>query len=221
MRHLFLSYPLTSEIPIYGKTAARIEFKVLSSKKKSGFNRTGWMGLGNHWGTHVDAPAHFFERGPSVSALPARTWRFETPQVLSIRLEPGALVSKKDIEGRVDHRTDLLLLRSGWWKKRGGHDYSLRNPGVLAEVGLWLRRACPKLRAVGFDWISLSSFLNRGLGREAHRAFLDPNAKGSPILIFEDMDLSANLQGLLQVWAMPLRVAAADSAPCTVIGVCR
>jgi len=42
------------------------------------------------------------------------------------------------------------------------------------------------LEPPGFDSISVSSFQNRMVGREAHRAFLDPKA---PILLLEDIDL--------------------------------
>jgi hypothetical protein len=60
---------------------------------------------------------------------------------------------------------------------------------------------------------------NRELGRQAHRAFLNPESDGYPILIIEDMDLSANLNGLKQVWVAPLLVEGIDSAPYTIIGI--
>ena len=220
MSYLFLSYPLASEIPVYGKVRASMELKEVTSIKKGDSSHSFWIGMNNHWGTHVDASAHFFEKAARASSLSAETWHFKAPQVISLTLAPGALVAKKDLVGKPDRETDLLLLKSGWWKKRGKKDYSLRNPGVLPETARWLRRAFPKLRAIGFDWVSVSSFLWRELGRQTHRAFLDPEAAGRPVLIFEDMDLSGDLRRLKEVWALPLRVTAADSAPCTVVGVC-
>ena len=54
------------------------------------------------------------------------------------------------------------------------------------------------------------------LGREAHRAFLDPK---SPLLILEDMDLRAlNKHSKIEKIAIaPLRIAKCDGLPCTVL----
>ena len=47
---------------------------------------------------------------------------------------------------------------------------------------------------IGFDFISLSSYTHRNLGRKAHRAMLGKmdisGVQLDPILIIEDMDLS-------------------------------
>jgi len=117
--------------------------------------------------------------------------------------------------------SDLLLIQSGFGRFRGTEKYSCCNPGFAPETGTWLRKGHPSLRAIGFDFISLSPYQNRDLGRESHRAFLDPRGVNSPILIIEDMDLSGNLSDLLWVWVVPLRIEGLDSAPCTVIGVFR
>ncbi len=96
--------------------------------------------------------------------------------------------------------------------------YSCDNPGIHPEVGGYLRELFPRIRAIGIDWISISPYQNRELGREAHRAFFDQEGRNNPVLLIEDMDLSNDLKGLTEVWASPLRVERVDSAPCTVIG---
>jgi kynurenine formamidase len=75
---------------------------------------------------------------------------------------------------------------------------------------------------IGFDFISLSSYAHRDLGREAHRAFLaeleiDGDNK-DPILIIEDMDLSKIKICLSKIIVSPLRFEMADGAPVTVFG---
>ena len=74
--------------------------------------------------------------------------------------------------------------------------YATNNPGLHPDLGRWFRVNYPEIRAVGMDWISISSFAHRETGREAHRAFLDPDGAGQPIVILEDMDLSSDLQNL-------------------------
>jgi kynurenine formamidase len=113
----------------------------------------------------------------------------------------------------------LLLIKSGFSSFRGTEKYTNGNPGLKPEVGLWLRETHPYVRAVGLDFISLSPYRNRALGREAHRAFLDPDGLNSPVMLIEDMNLSQDLSGLISVWVFPLRIGGVDSAPCTAIGV--
>ena len=86
------------------------------------------------------------------------------------------------------------------------------------ELALWLRQDFPAVRAIGMDWISVSSYESRELGRQAHRAFLNPDGEGSPVLIIEDMNLSKNLKNLAEVLVVPILIETIDSAPCTVIG---
>ena len=81
-----------------------------------------------------------------------------------------------------------------------------------------MRENLPSIRMIGIDWISISPYQDRELGREAHRVFLDQKGRNNPVLLIEDMDLSGDLKELTEVWASPLRVERVDSAPCTVIG---
>lgn len=171
----------------------------------------------NHWGTHVDCPAHFFKDGLAIADYPAETWFFEKPFVLSLSLEENGLLYSKDIEA-VPAGTDLLLIKTGFSRFRGTEKYSTCNPGISPETGIWLREKLASVRAIGFDFISISPYKNRAIGKAAHNAFLDPQGAGEPILIIEDMDLACDLAGLASVWVLPLRIAGIDSAPCTVIG---
>ena len=217
MKHISLSYLLANEIPVYGgRGSLKIEnIKSLHSGDSANvFSFT----MENHWGTHIDCPAHFFENGLSAADYPPETWFFKKPFVLPLKIEENSLVSPEDID-KIPEGTDLLLIKSGFSCFRGTEKYTHNNPGLMPEVGIRLREKHPYVRAIGFDFISLSPYQNRNLGREAHRAFLDPEGVNAPILVIEDMDLSRDLRGLREIWVVPLRVDGIDSAPCTVIGV--
>ncbi len=205
-------------MPVYGGNADLDLMPVKNIVQRNSAN-TWRFTLENHWGTHVDCPAHFFLNGKKVTDYPAEFWLFRKPQVIQIKANPGNIIDQNDLTIDVDPTTDLLLFKSGWWKHRGKNIYVKKNPGLHPDLGLWLRMNYPEIRAIGMDWISLSSFEHRKIGREAHKAFLNPDGPGHPVLIFEDMDLSPNLQGLKEVWAAPLLIEKLDSAPCTVIGI--
>ena len=176
------------------------------------------MTLENHWGTHVDAPYHFFDDGRKIIDYPPEFWVFKSPQVIQVDLKPSEVLICGDWLNTITPGADILLFQSGWGNRRGEKIYSVENPGIHPDVGLYLRKNLPSIRAIGIDWISISPYQNRELGREAHRAFLDQKGKNNPVLLIEDKDLSGDLKGLTEVWASPLRVERVDSAPCTVIG---
>ncbi|NLW91129.1 MAG: cyclase [Syntrophomonadaceae bacterium] len=219
MRIEYLSYALKKRIPVYGSMEEVLEIlpvKAISSGDSCNVFR---VGMENHWGTHVDCPAHFFQNGKRVEQYEASFWFFNNPQIINLSAQPGQIIAMKDLSVSVENNTDFLILNSGWAKYRGQEIYCLQNPGLDPEIGLWLRKERPNVRAVGFDFISVSSFRNREVGRLAHKAFLDPDGVGDPIVLVEDMFLSYYPKKLEQVWVVPLRFDEIDSSPCTILGV--
>lgn len=217
MKYRYLSYVFKSEIPVYGGRAS-IQTSEVKSLANGDSANTFLFSIENHWGTHVDGPNHFFENGSKIADYPPEFWFFESPQILQISLGASELL---DLEGwihNVDAKSDLLLFQSGWDQLREKKIYVDDNPGIKPDVAIYLRKHYPKIKAIGIDWISISPYKNKILGREAHRAFLNPECENNPILIIEDMDLSYDLEKLKRVMAFPIRIEAIDSAPCTVIG---
>ena len=215
----FLSHRITPTLPVYGKFQQRLPQRPLKQIAKGDSCNSSAFEMENHWGTHVDAPNHFSKGGKKIDDYEAGFWYFTKPCVLSVRLKPGQLLHPDTLKNAPDAQSDLLLFKSGWSKKRNRAAYSLKGPGVHADMAAYLRGHCNKIRAIGFDWISLSSFSRREEGRAAHRAFLAPAKGRDPILIIEDMDLSHADSGLRSVVVSPLRLAGADGAPCTVFGL--
>ncbi|MEI6153722.1 MAG: cyclase family protein [Deltaproteobacteria bacterium] len=218
MRYCFLSHIIKDKMQIFGgKATVDISCvkSIIAGDSSNVFNFT----MENHWGTHVDSPRHFFDNGPKITDYPPTFWIFQRPTVLDVKLRPAELLNDIDMLKTVPINTDLLLFRSGWSSCRDQDIYGKENPGIHPDVGLFIRRHFPKIKAIGIDWVSVSSFQNRELGRETHRILLDPQGEGQPVLIIEDMDLTKDLSLLFQVWAIPLRIAEVDSTPCTVIGV--
>lgn len=217
MKFIYLSHILTEKIPVYGGEGL-LSITSVKALEKGDLANIFSFSIENHWGTHIDAPNHFFEKGQKVSDYPANLFFFESPRVIQVSLEPSDILKCDNWVEEISHDNDLLLLQAGWSRFRGQQIYSSENPGIHPEVGAYLRTNYPNIKAIGIDWISVSSFQDRELGRQAHRAFLDPKGVNKPILLIEDMDLSQDLRGLKQVWAAPLRIEGIDSAPCTVMG---
>jgi kynurenine formamidase len=178
------------------------------------------MTLLGHVGTHVDAPRHFAPDGLTLTDFAAEEFVFEHPLCIDLPLGDAGLVSRNHLEPHAVGlaQSDLLLLRTGFSAVRSTdpHRYATLSPGFSVSAARFLVERFPALRAVGLDTISLACMAHLEEGVEAHRVLLGGEERR--FLIIEDMDLSHHLRGLRRVIALPLMVAGADGAPCTVIG---
>jgi len=214
---IFLSHEIKQNMPSYGDNNFKIKFIQMKSLKRGDSCNKFSFRAESHLGTHVDAPAHFFDKGKKVIDYPPGYWHFAKPFLLELSLKENQVVEINDIK-RIPPQADILLIKSSFQRFRGKIKYSFNNPGISPSVAIWLRKKHPKIRALGIDFISVSPYQDRALGRECHRAFLDPKGENEPILILEDLNLAKVNRRLAYVWVSPLRVEFFDSAPCTVMG---
>jgi len=217
MKYRFLSHILASPLPTYGGQGSVLIDPVKSIQGGDSAN-VFRITIESHWGTHVDAPYHFFDNGKKITDYPAEFWIFKSPHTIQVDLKPSEVLEYGDWLNTITPGTEILLFQSGWGNRREEKNYCVENPGIHPEVGLYLRENLPSIRMIGIDWISISPYQDRELGREAHRVFLDRKGRNNPVLLIEDMDLSCDLTKLRELWVLPLRVEKIDSAPCTVIG---
>jgi len=215
---LYLSYILDDTTPTYGNRN-----KFISEKKASIVNgdvaNDSTINTTVHIGTHIDMPYHFFEDGQTIEDFSIDYFDFKN--VLFFELEPQSLIIKDELIALLENVEqkelfDLLIIKTGICDKRDEDVFWKENYGFSPDLAKYIRDKFPNIRALGFDSISVSSFANRMLGREAHKAFLNPQ---KPILLIEDMDLrEVNLDTKIKrIIVAPLRIAKCDGLPCTLI----
>ena len=213
---IWLSHTFSDQVPTFGGTFAPLHFEQKKNQSCGDSCNTFDFTLHNHWGTHIDAPAHFFSGEKKLAEYTPQDFIFHKVQLIDWPLEKAELITPhhlKDLKPEIE----LLLFKSHFEKFRTSTEYGEWGPGVTVEAGLWLRKNFPKLKMIGFDFISLSSFQHRTEGRLSHQAFLNPHAEGQPILIIEDMTLKELRATPNEVIIAPWRISSMDSAPCTVI----
>jgi kynurenine formamidase len=111
---------------------------------------------------------------------------------------------------------DMLLIKTGFQDKRHLPAYWANGPGLSPELAKWIRRERPFVKVLGFDFISITSFNNRPLGRLAHKEFLGVSGLNSPLRVIEDMKLDEVTKSPLVITIAPLLVGNADGSPVTV-----
>lgn len=209
-----LSHFITRDTPSYGGNSP-VNIEASSCMDHGASSNSLKFSLSNHVGTHVDLPLHFDAKGKNLNDYEAKDWFFRSIALVDIILAPGELLRVEHLQGHVSIENEVLLVRSGFEARRGDREYSHENPGVSVEACQWLRDGFPKLRILGLDFISLSSFVNREIGRTAHRVLLG-DGKNPPLRIVEDMKLAHLTEAPRNLLISPLLLEKADGTQVTV-----
>ena len=219
-----LSYTLNVRDHAFpGAPTMRIE--PFESMQKGDRLNTYNVTLFNHFGTHMDGPNPFNGPGRQLYELELSTFIFEKPLLVDIPKGRGELVEPEELM-RFDEAiraADLLLVRSGFSAMRASDNraYSEEGPAISARAAELIVERYQNLKAVGMDWISLSSPLHLEDGIRAHQIMLGKTG-AEPVLIIEDIDLSGLDPDTLEtVFALPLFIEGIDSAPVTILAKIR
>src|SRR6266550_7605608 len=167
-RVLDLSYAINDKLVPWPGDEKFFEATVNASVEKNGyFTRSFWML--EHYGTHVDAPAHFPPGKTTVDQIPAKQL-FGPAVVIDVRAESGkdadyqlATARIEDWEkehGRIPEQA-IVLLRTGWasrWpdvRKYRNQDEKgkMHFPGFSAEAAKLLIER--KVSGLGCDTLSV------------------------------------------------------------------
>lgn len=217
--NICLSHIIKQNTPSYGNRD-RIFIRTNSSiKKGESANSSCWIFSNNHVGTHIDAPNHFSELGKKTYEIPINDFIFDKVQLIDIPCHNAKLIDIEDLKRfnqLIARDTELLLIRTGYEKFREEDKYWNDNPGLTPKLADYFRTNYPDLRCVGFDFISLSSWKYREVGKKSHKAFLCPSEGAKGILIIEDMALAKVLSPMKQVIVAPLFVEDGNGGSVTV-----
>ena len=214
----YLSYILDENTPTYGNRN-KFSCEKKSDIFKGNVANDSSINTTVHVGTHIDMPYHFFEDGQTIEDFDIDYFRFEN--ILFIDMTPESIIVKDDLIAILknidkNNNYDMLIIKTGICHKRDKTEFWETNYGFDPSIAKHLRTNFPNIRVIGFDSVSISSFTNRMLGRESHKAFLDPK---NPILLLEDMDLTMLNKDskIIKLDIAPLRISKCDGLPCTVI----
>ncbi len=217
---VFLSHSWGPSCPAYGG-GPRAEIHACKSIACGDSCNTMEFTGSNHIGTHFDFPSHFYENGKTGLDFNAADFVFSSVQFLRVERSDCLLIEVEDTEQALAkaeaprYDASLVLLFTGASSHRQSEAFWKNGPGIGLGVADYLRERFPRLRCIGIDFISVSSFQHRDVGRQVHKEIL---GGPRPLLIIEDMDLSPLLHAKpLEVVALPLRIEGGDGAPCTII----
>lgn len=216
-KYLSLSHIIDDETFCYGgEKGLELNFYKQINDKSSSNNSE--IKINSHISTHIDFPYHFCNGGKKLEDYNADFFVFEQIEIIELNnIKPSQIIKQEDLKIK-NNKCEIILIKTNFEKYRSSKIYWEENPGISPEVGDFLRKNCPNLRTIGFDFISISPFQNRDLGRQTHKEFL---CNQPPILIIEDMKLekiNKNTQ-FEKIIVSPLLIKGLEASPVNVLGV--
>ncbi len=204
MKLIDVSVPLDARLPTYpGNTPFSLEPVKRIARGDS--SNVSTLHMSAHTGTHVDAPRHFFDNGPSTEALPLEMLIGRT-RVIEVASRTG--VSAEDLSA-VDLSADVRLLiktrNSFLWSVP---DFQRDYVGVTESGANHL--VAHGVKVVGVDYLSVEPF--KKAGAPAHHVLL-----GAGTIVIEGLDLRDVDPGVYDMYCLPLRVVGSDGAPARVV----
>ncbi|KAF0135204.1 MAG: metal-dependent hydrolase [Candidatus Saganbacteria bacterium] len=207
-KYLKISYDLTPDMPIFENNPSN-KYKEVNSFKKGDNWSSASVTIFTHNGTHIDAPYHFYPRGKKIGDYQIKEFIFNRCSVLDIVKKVGESINANDLCGGEDKKCDLLLIRTGFGRKRKESAYIHNGPWLHPEATDVILKNYPKLKAIGIDTISIASPQHLKKGEAAHRILL------KKVMIIEDLNLEIVPERIKRIFVIPLFVKDVDSMPCT------
>jgi len=205
---LDLTHTLTEGMPVYpGTEPPRIQ--PANTVAKDGFAEK-LLSMYSHTGTHIDAPAHMLEGGPTLDQLGAGHF-VGTACVLDAvgRTEIG--LPELQAQATLIEGCDFVLFHTGWSRLWGQEAYFSDFPVLSREAAGWL--AGRGLKGVGFDAISVDPV--GSVDFENHHLFF-----GAGMISIENLTGLAALAGTRFLFScLPLKIAEADGSPVRAVAI--
>jgi kynurenine formamidase len=194
--------------------------RIVATIDKDGYS-AGRIDVEEHFGTHLDAPAHFAAGGRTVDAIPAE--RLIRPAVVidvsakaaadaDYRVQPADIQSFEAAHGAIAEGT-VVLIATGWdrfWSDRArymGEASGVKHFPGLSEAAVGLLARDRRVAGIAIDTASID--YGPSASFEAHRVSMALNVY--------HVENAANLTGLpatgLRVVVAPIKIAGGSGGP--------
>jgi kynurenine formamidase len=205
-----LSHELAPGMPFFPGTEAP-DFSRPFTVARHGFSEQRITML-THSGTHMDAPAHILETGPTLEqlGLPHFVGSAAVVDLGGLSARTIGVDDLRPSQPRLAGR-DFVLLRTGWSAHWGKPSYYRDYPVLSEEAAFWL--AGFAFKGIGTDTISFDTHDSTTL--PIHRIFLARNT----VLIENLANLESAATADFLFCCLPLKIADTDGAPVRAIAL--
>jgi len=221
-----LSHTLNNKTPLFDDSEPEMVYKSLATYEHDGY-RTGSFEMLEHFGTHIDAPAHFVSNSPTIDQIDPDKMILPAV-VIDVREEveknPDYRLTKEKVaafekKASIPAGSAVFLLTG--WGKRWGDAKLYRNadakgesrfPGFGGEAAKYLIED-KKVYALGIDTLSIDYGLSKDF--EVHKLAL-----GHKLFMMENVDKLDLLpaQGAV-VFCGPMKLEGGSGSPARILAL--
>lgn len=198
-----VSIPIDESMPVFpGDPVFRS--KQLKSFKAKDRYQLHEISMGNHAGTHVDAPAHFIKGGNTIDKIPLEVLN---GRARVVEIHHAAKIDVPELKRLIlveDFRILFKTRNSLLWNEPFTTEYIYLTENAakyLSENGIKL---------IGFDYLSIDRFGDESF--PAHNALLK-----NDVVLVEGLNLAEVEEGEYEMSCLPLRIKGLDASPARVI----
>lgn len=213
-----LSYTLEEKMPVW-PTHARFGTLVYESYEDGAISMHRQIVFGEHTGTHIDAPKHFFAQGKTEDQLDVHTVMGRGVTIDASFLPPCGLYTLSMLQqfeqehGPVQEG-DIVMLRFGWEDKYGlgsaGDEFLKDWPGLGEDAARYLLEK--KVSCVGTDALALDVFGSTDY--PCHQVLL-----GNGVPILENLTNLKQLPDFSYVIGLANKIKGGSGSPIRVIAL--
>ena len=123
MKIIDLSHTIAKTTPVF-PGSEKPQLATVASYEKDGYRET-LIRMYSHTGTHIDPPAHVYEKGLTLDALPLTQFIGQAIVIDCRHVKPGELITMKEVNEAEEEveSADFLLFNTGWDKFWGAEEY--------------------------------------------------------------------------------------------------
>lgn len=213
-----LSHPLEQDMPVW-PTHPRFFQNEIESYHRGDDSYLNQLTLGEHCGTHVDAPIHFVAGGKSIDEVDVLQLFGQALKIDMSGVPANGTLGREGIErweqeNREIQPGDIVLFYSGYehrWALRPNQQPFLCDwPGLSREAAAYL--VAKGIKAVGTDVMTIDAFVHDGY--PAHDVFLN-----NEVLIIENLTNLQQLPAQFIFMALPLKIKHGSASPIRAIAL--
>lgn len=202
-RYYDVTIPISEDLPVWPGDP-RVDLERLRYASDGNVVHGMRMRLGNHTGTHVDAPRHMIEDGATLDQIPIERWMGPARVVAVDAPQIGAReLAGVDLDG-----VDKVLLKTRNAGKLHEPEFDVDFVGLEPDgARLLVERG---VRLVGIDYLGIEAYTRSDFA--THHILL-----GADVLIIEGLDLARVPPGDYELVCLPLLIDRSDGAPARVV----
>lgn len=158
--------------------------------------------MSSHCGTHIDAPAHFFDQGLTIDEIGLEKF-YGQVKLIDLTAE-STQINAEMLSAHLEKGLKKVLLKTKGSELLAKKEFSKDYPHLVLDGAKLLLESGIEL--VGIDYLTIEAF--ESAGYPVHNLLLK-----NQVLILEGLDLRAVQEGYYTLCAFPLKVRKGDGTP--------